>query len=87
MPHALATNPAEDSTVSIQALNKLMRPAGRCLLRVRGFCLSNLRSTMRLKAIAHVRAVTIAAMIRRNIFQPGQPRSMAPDGSSPFASK
>src|SRR5450631_3152206 len=56
------------------ALASEICPVGRCRFAVRGFSASNLRSTMRLKAIAHVRAQTIAAMISPKVRQPGQPR-------------
>src|ERR1017187_546397 len=56
------------------ALASEIWPAGKWRLAVRGFSASNLRSTMRLKAIAQVRAQTMAARISPNVFQPGQPR-------------
>src|SRR5687767_13890909 len=43
-------------------------------MAVRGFSLSNFRSTMRLNDMAHVRAHTMAATIKTNGRQPGQPR-------------
>src|SRR5262245_2289114 len=61
-------------TQSKTALPRLICPAGRCRLAVRGLSASNLRSTMRLNAMAHVRAHTIATRIKPNVFQPGQPR-------------
>src|SRR5882724_10300965 len=61
-------------TQSNHALAGEIFPAGKCRVAVRGLSASNLRSTMRLKAIAHVRAQTIAAMINPNARQPGQPR-------------
>ena len=51
-----------------------MSPLGKWRLAVRGFSASNLRSTIRLNAIAQVRAQTIAARISPKVFQPGQPR-------------
>ena len=56
------------------ALASEICPAGRWRLAVRGFSASNLRSTMRLNAIAQVRAQTIAARISPKVRQPGQPR-------------
>ena len=56
-----------------QALAKLIWPLGKWRMAVRGLAASNLRSTIRLKAIAHVRAQTIAARINRKIRQPGHP--------------
>src|SRR5947207_628484 len=50
-------------------------PAGKCRVAVRGLALSNFRSTIRLKAMAQVRAETIAPRIRPTIFSPGQPCS------------
>src|SRR5436190_853212 len=59
---------------SDQALAREIRPAGRWRVAVRGFSLSKWRSTMRLKDMAQVRAVTTAPMMRRKVCQPGQPR-------------
>ncbi len=56
------------------ALAKEIWPLGKWRFFVRGFKASNFRSTMRLNAIAHVRAQTIAARINPNTRQPGQPR-------------
>ena len=56
------------------ALNKEICPAGKWRLAVRGFNASNLRSAMRLNAMAQVRAQTMAARISPKILQPGQPR-------------
>ena len=56
------------------ALASEIWPAGKWRFLVRGFSASNLRSTIRLNAIAHVRAQTIAVKISRNVLQPGQPR-------------
>ena len=56
------------------ALASEIWPVGRWRLAVRGFSASNLRSTMRLKAMAQVRAQTIAARISPKVRQPGQPR-------------
>ena len=47
---------------------------GKWRIDVRGLALSNSRSTMRLKAMAHVRAHTIANRIREKTRTPGQPR-------------
>src|SRR6187455_2302825 len=59
---------------SIQALTNEILPDGRWRVAVRGLSASNLRSTIRLKAMAQVRAQTIAARISRKVRQPGQPR-------------
>src|SRR3954469_18799836 len=56
------------------ALARLIWPVGKCRPAVRGFSASNLRSTMRLKAMAQVRAHTIAARISPKVRHPGQPR-------------
>ena len=56
------------------ALTSEIFPAGRWRIAVRGFFASNCRSAIRLKAMAQVRAQTIATKIRRNVFHPGQPR-------------
>src|SRR5213593_360738 len=71
----LATiSPAPLSAQSVQALARVIWPVGRWRMAVRGLAASNLRSTIRLNAIAHVRAQTIAARMSRNVFSPGQPR-------------
>jgi len=62
------------SRQSAPALKREICPAGRWRVAVRGLAASNLRSTMRLKAIAHVRAQTIASRMRPKVRQPGQPR-------------
>src|SRR5687767_719477 len=59
---------------SVHALAREICPAGKWRLAVRGFLASNRRSTMRLKAIAQVRAQKTAATIKRNNLQPGHPR-------------
>src|SRR5690606_28383670 len=69
------TNAAALSAHSAIALPSEIRPVGRWRSAVRGFIASKCRSTIRLKLIAHVRAVTRAATTRRNTRQPGQPRS------------
>ena len=51
-----------------------MAPAGRCRPAVRGFNASNRRSTIRLKAMAQVRPLTMAARTSKKTFQPGHPR-------------
>src|SRR5579859_2081467 len=56
------------------ALAREICPVGKWRLAVRGLSASNLRSTMRLNAMAQVRAQTMAARISRNFSQPGQPR-------------
>src|SRR5207302_11316350 len=66
--------PAPDKTQRITAFSRLICFAGRWRVAVRGFSASNLRSAMRLKAMAQVRAQTIAARISPKIRQPGQPR-------------
>jgi len=43
-------------------------------MEVRGFSASNFRSTIRLKAIAQVRAQTIAVTMSASLGQPGHPR-------------
>ena len=65
--------PAADKAQSAIAPVKEICPLGRWRPAVRGFSASNLRSAMRLKAIAHVLAHTIAARISPNVFKPGQP--------------
>ena len=77
MAYVEPTNKAPLRMQSVQALAREIVPAGRCRLRVRGLAASNLRSTIRLKAMAQVRAVTMAIRISPNNFQPGQPRSKA----------
>src|SRR5262245_66142336 len=67
-------SPAPAKAHKTIALTKLTCPVGRCRVAVRGFNASNLRSTIRLKAIAHVRAQIIAARINPNVRHPGQPR-------------
>ena len=57
------------------ALSRLILPEGKGREAVRGFNASNLRSTMRLNAIAQVRAQTIATRISVKVRHPGQPRS------------
>src|SRR5690349_13669241 len=57
------------------ALANEIWPVGKWRVAVRGLALSNFRSTIRLKAIAQVRAQTIAARISPKVRQPGQPRS------------
>src|SRR5437016_3040871 len=52
----------------------LIRPVGRCRMEVRGFNASNFRSTIRLNAIAHVRAQTMAVTMSASFGHPGQPR-------------
>src|SRR5664279_3013660 len=69
-----AIRPAPVSAQSATALNRLIWPVGKWRPAVRGFSASSLRSTMRLKAIAQVRAQTMAARIRPNVRQPGHPR-------------
>src|ERR1051325_7827763 len=66
--------PAPLSRQSVQAAGKEIRPLSRWRIEVRGLSLSKARSTMRLKAMAQVRAQTIASRIRPKVFQPGQPR-------------
>src|SRR5213594_1432549 len=68
------TRPKPLSKQSTQALAKEISPVGRCRLAVRGFALSKGRSTIRLNAIAQVRAQTMAARIKPKVRQPGQPR-------------
>src|SRR5260370_26061062 len=65
---------AAERVQSKMALAREICPLGRCRFLVRGLSATNLRSTMRSKAIAHVRAQTIAAKISPNVRQPGQPR-------------
>src|SRR5712691_4525477 len=69
-----ANKPKPDRIHKMVALSRLICPVGSGRPAVRGFNASNLRSTMRLKDIAHVRAQTIAAKINANVRQPGQPR-------------
>src|SRR6185436_8700239 len=68
-----ATSPAPLSRQRVHALPREISPRGRWRLAVRGLALSNSRSTIRLNAIAHVRAEIMAARIRTNILQPGHP--------------
>ena len=58
---------------SVHALVREILPAGKWRSFVRGLAASNLRSAMRLNAIAQVRAVIIASRMRPKSFQPGQP--------------
>src|SRR5688500_12264826 len=69
-----AINPAALIAQSVHALAREIWPAGKCRVAVRGLSASNLRSAMRLKAMAQVRAQTIAATINAKVRQPGQPR-------------
>ena len=66
-------NPAALPATIIQASILPIFPAGRCRSFVRGFCASNLSSTIRFHPIAAVRAHTIAAKISPNVLHPGQP--------------
>src|SRR5262245_50620731 len=59
---------------SNHALTREISPVGRCRPAVRGFPRSKSRSTIRLKAIAQVRAQTIAARMRLKVLHPGHPR-------------
>ena len=69
-----AVSPAPEIAHNKTALVSEISPAGRWRLVVRGLSASNLRSTMRLKAIAQVRAQIIARRMSPNVRQPGQPR-------------
>jgi hypothetical protein len=71
--HATAKNPAAAPITKHQAPVTEICPMGKCLPAVRGFSASNLRSTIRLKLIAAVRAQTIAAKISKKVRHPGQP--------------
>ena len=62
------------SRQSAHALAREICPAGRWRFAVRGFAASNPRSTIRLNAIAQVRAQNIASRISPKVRQPGQPR-------------
>ena len=86
MNPAATIKPTPLKMQSDQALNKLILPAGRWRLAVRGFSASNLRSTMRLNAIAHVRAQTMQTTISTTSFTPGKPNFTAIAGNSAFAS-
>ena len=66
--------PAALSSQKVHAPARVTRPAGRWRVAVRGLSASNRRSTMRLKAMAQLRAQTMAARMRPNVRQPGQPR-------------
>src|SRR5258706_14638542 len=57
------------------ALASEIWPVGKWRMAVRGLAWSNFRSTIRLNAMAQVRAQTIAARMSPNVRQPGQPRS------------
>src|SRR2546430_11098986 len=74
MKKVAVINPAAANTHSITAPDKLILPAGKCRAAVLGLSASNLRSAMRLNAIAQVRAQTMHARIKPNFLQPGQPR-------------
>ncbi len=81
-----ATNPAAERTHSKMALASEICPAGRCRLAVRGLSASNFRSTMRLNAIAQVRAQTIAARISpKHLASPASRDCRAPPRASPPA--
>ena len=73
-PQLATTKPAPERTQRIIALAREIWPAGRCRFLVRGFSASYFRSTMRLKAMAQVRAQTMAKRIRPKVFPPGHPR-------------
>src|SRR5437867_3242348 len=73
-PQLAATNPAALSRQRVQALARLIWPVGKCRIAVRGLAASNLRSTMRLKAMAQVRPLTMARRISTKTGHPGQPR-------------
>src|SRR5688572_26907005 len=66
--------PVAEVAHRIHALAIEIWPAGKWRFCVRGFLASKWRSTMRLKAIAHVRAQKTAATMRKNKRHPGQPR-------------
>src|SRR6266508_82744 len=68
-----AMNPATLNAHNDQAPASETRPVGRWRIAVRGLAWSNSRSAIRLNAMAQVRAQTIAARIRPNVRQPGQP--------------
>src|SRR5437867_12187140 len=68
------TRPRQRIKPRARALAKESSPVGRCRLAVRGFALSKARSTIRVNAIAQVRAQTNAARIKPKVRQPGQPR-------------
>src|SRR6185369_932600 len=74
MKKLAATKPAAARRQKTTALAKLIFPAGKWRPAVLGFSASNFRSAIRLKAMAQVLAQTMAARIKPNFFQPGQPR-------------
>jgi len=69
--HAAMTSAAAPTNTSNHALKRLSWRCGRCRMAVRGLAASNLRSTMRLNAIAAVRAPTIASRISNNVRHSG----------------
>ena len=75
MNPAATRKPTPLRTHSIQALNRLISPDGRWRSAVRGFFASNWRSTIRLNAIAHVRAQIRQMTISINSLTPGKPYS------------
>ena len=85
MKPAAARKPAPLKAQSDHALNRLISPAGRWRSAVRGFFASNLRSTMRLNAIAHVRAQTMHTTISAKSFTPGKPYFAASGGNAALA--
>ena len=68
-----ATKAAPLSRQRLTALVMEMAPAGRCRPAVRGFNASNRRSTIRLKAMAQVRPLIMAARTSKKTLQPGHP--------------
>src|SRR5438445_7028630 len=74
MNQLATTRPRPPSRQSTHASVREISPLGKGRFAVRGLALSNSRSTIRLNAIAQVRAQTIAARTRPNVRQPGQPR-------------
>src|SRR5689334_1259501 len=74
MKKAAAIRPAAERIQRIIAPGRLILPVGKCLPAVLGLSASNLRSAIRLNAIAHVRAQTMQARMSPNFLQPGQPR-------------
>src|SRR6266571_1256669 len=75
MKKLAAISPAALRHQSNQALAREICPVGKCRVAVRGLALSKSRSTIRLNAMAQVRAETIAPKISPTVFSPGQPCS------------
>ena len=71
--YAANTKINPDIIVNIQTERTLTEPVGKARLEVRGLILSYFISTMRLNAIAQLRAPTIATNIHKILANSGQP--------------